>query len=405
MALNLADTALQIDRMADEVSARQSDFDERLKRALGTLDGFDTQAYADKLRRSGSGVAWNLPAPMEHPSARVAPPQLPADYRVVAVDGSHIDVDRHLAARCFLINIGVAELAYGTDPDAQLYSRPKLYASDDELAIRDDSSGREELIQGAVLGAKRAVEEVRALADVARELPPETPTLALLDGTLVMIGIGLLRYGNRQFVLRRLVEEGFAQALADLRELARDRPLAVASYISLPNSVEVANATRLLHCPYQVAACETNCGHLPARERPCDKAVGGIRDRQLFANTLNEGERSAVFAGSYQLVKSYYQGQDVCFFYVNTGVEMGRVEVPSWVAQDEAALGLTHAMIIDQCRKGPGYPTALMEAHEQAVVNGADRRSFVELVENALQDRRLPVYTSEKNRTKRLRWV
>ena len=405
MGLDLGRTALQIDRMADEVSARQSDYGERLRRALDTLRNFDTHGYLDKLGRSRSTLAWNLPEPMDDPGARYSPPDLPADYRVVAVDGSHIDVDRHLAARCFLINIGVAALTYGSAPDADLYSRPRLYAGDEELAIRDPASGREEQIQGAVLGAKRAVEELGALADAVRDLPPETPTLALMDGTLVMMGIGLLRYGNRRFVLKHLVEDGFARALAELREMARQRPLAVASYVSLPNSAEVANATRLLACPYDVAACEARCGGLPARERPCDVAVGGLRDRHLFAQMLAKGERSAVFRGSYRMVDDHYDGQDVCFFYVNTGEEIGRVEVPSWVAEDEAALGLAHAMIVDQCGKGPGYPTVLMEAHEQAVVTGPDRRLFTELVENALQDRGLPVYTSEKNRTKRLRWV
>ena len=405
MGLDLGLTALQIDRMADEVSARQSDYGERLGRAIDSLRNFDTHSYMDKLSRSSSTLAWNLPEPMDDAGAHYSPPALHSDYRVVAADGSHIDVDRHLAARCFLINIGVAALTYGSAPDAVLYSRPRLYAGDDELAIRDPASGREEQVQGAVLGAKRAVEEIRALADAVREVPSETPTLALMDGTLVMMGIGLLRYGNRRFVLKHLVEDGFAEALSDLRELARQRPLAVASYVSLPNSAEAANATRLPACPYEIAACEARCGGLPARARPCDVAVGGLRDRHIFAAMLAKGERSAVFRGSYRMVEDYYGGQSVCFFYVNTGEEIGRVEVPSWVAEDEAALGMAHAMIVDQCGKGPGYPTALMEAHEQAVVTGPDRRLFAELVENALQDKGLAVYTSEKNRSKRLRWV
>ena len=405
LGLDLGHTALQIDRMADEVSARQSDYGERLGRAIDSLRNFDTHSYMDKLSRSRSTLAWNLPEPMDDPGARYSPPALHTDYRVVAADGSHIDVDRHLAARCFLINIGVAALTYGSAPDARLYSRPKLYAGDDELAIRDPASGREEQVQGAVLGAKRAVEEIRALAEALRELPHETPTLALVDGTLVMMGIGLLRYGNRQFVLKHLVEDGFVQALAELEEMSRERPLAVASYVSLPNSAEVANSTRLPACPYEVAACEARCGGLPSRARPCDVAVGGIRDRHIFAEMLAKGERSAVFRGRYRLVEDYYGGQEVCFFYVNTGEEIGRVEVPSWVAEDEAALGMAHAMIVDQCVKGPGYPTALMEAHEQAVVTGADRRTFSELVGNALQDRGMPAYTSEKSRSKRLRWV
>jgi NurA-like 5'-3' nuclease len=38
------------------------------------------------------------------------------------------------------------------------------------------------------------------------------------------------------------------------------------------------------------------------------------------------------------------------------------------------------ARVLDQCEKGRGYPVALSEAHEQAVVRAADRRAFEELV-------------------------
>ena len=102
-------------------------------------------------------------------------------------------------------------------------------------------------------------------------------------------------------------------------------------------------------------------------------------------------------------VDRYYRGNDVRFFYLNAGEEIGRVEVPSWVAEDEGAFGLVHSLIVDQCHRGGGYPVGLMEAHEQAVVTGADRRYFAELMEQAMYSQRLPLYTSEKARSKSLR--
>ncbi len=403
MSLDLSNTALQIDRMVDDIKARQGDRMERLQTALDAVESFDVAAYEDKLRQSKATFAWNVPIPLDRPGARYAPPSLPEDYCVVAVDGSHIDIDRHIPARCFLINIGVAVLTYGSQSDAQLSSQPYLYARDDEMVIRDVGTSREQSIEGNVLGAKRTVDEIRALAEVVRELPADVPTLALIDGSLIMMG--LMEFGNREFVLRELIEEGFVQALEDLRQMTSSRPLALASYISLPRSPEVINALRLQVCPYEIADCEYHCGKLTNGQRPCDKSVGGLRDRDVFAEILEPGERSGLFSSSSPLVSKYYQGHDVNFFYVNAGEEIGRVEVPSWIAEDEAMLGLTHSLIIDQCRKGPGYPTTLMEAHEQAVVTTGDRRYFVELIENALQDQRMPVYTSEKNRSKRLRWL
>lgn len=403
MSLDLSNTALQIDKMVDDIKARQNDRRQRLQTALEGVEAFDVAEYEDKLRQSKATLAWNVPIPLDSPGARYAPPSLPEDYCVVAVDGSHIDIDRHIPARCFLINIGVAVLTYGSQSDAQLSSQPYLYARDDEMVIRDVGTSREQSIEGNVLGAKRTVDEIRALAEMVQKLPAHVPTLALIDGSLIMMG--LMEFGNREFVLRELIEEGFVQALEDLRQMASSRPLALASYISLPRSPEVVNALRLRVCPYEVADCEYHCGKLTNGQRPCDKSVGGLRDRDIFSELLEPGERSGVFASASPLVSKYYQGHDVNFFYVNAGEEIGRVEVPSWIAEDEAMLGLTHSLIIDQCRKGPGYPTTLMEAHEQAVVSGGDRRYFVELIENALQDQHMPVYTSEKNRSKRLRWV
>ena len=79
------------------------------------------------------------------------------------------------------------------------------------------------------------------------------------------------------------------------------------------------------------------------------------------------------------------------------------MEIPSWVAEDEKLVELVHSLVVEQCRRGHGYPVALMEAHELAVVRGADRRFFVQQVERTLQTEMLPVYSSEKDRSKRLR--
>ena len=95
----------------------------------------------------------------------------------------------------------------------------------------------------------------------------------------------------------------------------------------------------------------------------------------------------------------------MAFYYLNTGDEIARMEVPAWVAEDETLLSLSHSLVLDQCRKGLGYPVSIMEAHEQAVIGGSERELFRRMVEDTLAERHLPVYTSEKERSKRLRWL
>ena len=95
----------------------------------------------------------------------------------------------------------------------------------------------------------------------------------------------------------------------------------------------------------------------------------------------------------------------VYFFYIKVGDEIARIEIPEWVATDEALLGLTHALVLDQCRRGQGYPVALSEAHEKAVITGLDRERFWEVVDSSLVEEHLPTPSSGKSRSKKTRWV
>jgi len=85
--------------------------------------------------------------------------------------------------------------------------------------------------------------------------------------------------------------------------------------------------------------------------------------------------------------------------------EITRVELPRWVAMDEKLLNLVHTLVLDQCQRGQGYPVALSEAHEKAVVTGVDKEGFWQLVESFLVEERLPSLSSAKSRSKRTRWV
>ena len=68
MALDLGKTALQIERMTDDLRAQQSGKLQRLDHALEVVDGFDTEAYEDQRARSAQTVflvscAKSLPSP------------------------------------------------------------------------------------------------------------------------------------------------------------------------------------------------------------------------------------------------------------------------------------------------------------------------------------------------------
>ena len=402
MALDLTRTAIQIDDMAAALRSGRADRGARLGSALYAAAAFEPDMYIAKREQPDTDLNWTVPEIHERLDTAYDPPPLPDDYCVVGVDGSHIDVSRHLPAHCYLINIGGILVRYGSAAGAEVFSEPRLYAESNELVIRDRFAPyREETISGALLDAKRAVEELRGVLDRLRELPPDLPALGLVDGSLILFGM----YRHDEFVRRQLIGEEYVGILDELRLMASERPVAVASYISLPRSMEVANALRVSVCPYPVPNCDRECGTELREARPCEKKVGGVLDRELLGNMLDMNERTTVFGSNAGIVRDYYGGHGVSFFYVRTEEEIGRVEVPDWVATDEALLGLVHSLVVEQCRLGPGYPVALKEAHEQAVVTGADRQYFVELVADALKQQGLPVYSSEKNISKMRRWI
>ena len=402
MSLDMHKVAGQIEAAASALGARGADRSARLERALGVLANAESETLEEK--RQLSRATFLIPGLGGSVAGRYPCPALPASYTALAVDGSHIDVDRHLPVQCFLINTGRVRIQYGDSPGAWLDSEPRLYADDDSLHVFERDGGRSRPLEGPLLGAMRAVEELRALADLARQSNPDVPAIALIDGSLILWG--LAGQAHPDFVRSALLEDLFLPAMDDLRELARSRPLALASYVSLPRSTEAVNALRLdaSLCHYEAANCDMHCRALRPGQRPCD-GVSGVLDREMFGALLAEGERSDLFASASSIVEGYYGGHHVYFYYLNAGSEVARVEIPKWVAEDNGLLDLTHALIIDQSRKGHGYPVAISEAHEQAVVTVGDREEFRLIVEDALQRQRLPVYTSEKNRSKRTKWL
>ncbi|MFC1992994.1 DNA double-strand break repair nuclease NurA [Chloroflexota bacterium] len=396
--LDLTKVVSQVEGMITSLKAGS---EERQKRLQCALDVFcDHDIDLDHLRRkiASSKTTWLVADLVEGLEQHYKAPSSPAEFTVIASDGSHIDVDRHKSIRCYLINIGGVVLRYGAEPDATLDSFPHLYVGDEELVIAPTGAkGREQPVEGTLLGIKRGVDECQQLAELAAELPPGSSTLALLDGSLILWGLE----AYPEFVTEALLDKGFLVYLDDMRKLNKDRKLALASYISFPRSTDVVNALRVALCPHEPADCDRHCAI--GEKRECD-TVAGVRDRELFSNSLGQGERSALFI-SPSKIQRRYGAHKVYFFYLMVDDEIARVEIPQWVAVDESLLSLTHTLVLDQCRRGDGYPVALSEAHEKAVVTAVDREQFWQMVESSLMGEHLPSLTSAKSQSKRTRWV
>ena len=401
MSLDLSKLIGQIADLAASLKLKEGERQAKLEFALKTLKSSAADINGLKQKVEASKSTWLVAGLKESIDLGQTAPGCPDDFMVLASDGSHIDVDRHQSAHCFLINIGMAQLQYGGNPDAQLLNFPSLYFKDGDVAITSADDGRQIPIEGQLLGIKRSIEECRWLAERVNEMDVDLPLVALLDGSLILWRLAEQIYPD--FVIRELLLDGLLKYLSQLRELSRRRRLAVASYISFPRSTEIVNLLRLAICPHLPVDCDRYCsGKFDGRE--CD-VVGGLLDRDLFARLLTPGQRSALFSSRSSVVVKYYGANEVNFFYVRLDGEVARVEVPLWVAENEKLVGLVHSTIWDQCRRGLGYPVALSEAHEQAVVNVADREQFWRLVEQVLSEDGIFLESSAKMQSKRARWI
>jgi hypothetical protein len=415
MALDLGKSAPQIAAMAASLRAKGGERQKRLAAAAGLLRNplmsVNSETLQKRIRAAlppRRKITWGMAAlpDGERLDAVYRAPAPVAEYAAIATDGSQIEPDRHGEARYFLLNTGGIALRYGPKPEAEIFSQPKLFAKPEEMVIADpEEPFKQQQIDEALLGELRMVMEAEALAERVAKTDPALPVLALLDGTLIRFVYSGSRYDD--FVKQRLLENGLLTAFDRLSEMSTSRRVAFASYISKPGSHEVVNLLRAAACPHQgveEAGCAVICGKGGPGKQECDGIAKGLTDGDLFAELLEPGERSALFPTQAPIVQSYGR-HAIWFCYVNAGDEIARLEMPVWVARDTAAVDFLHGAILDQCKKGRGYPLALQEAHEAAVVTLGDRQNFQRVLDAALTAHGMGRGTSAKARSKRERAV
>ena len=202
---------------------------------------------------------------------------------------------------------------------------------------------------------------------------PDIANLAMVDGSLIYWFLDGLPLEARNKIL--------VPILAAWDELKKTK-IPLMGYVSASRSIEALNFFRLPACTYDRPNCVVNCGDL-VDNYPCQK-ITPLRDATFWASQLAPGQRSPLYRSSLKILDLYDESQRVYFCYVNVGSEIARIEIPAWVAEDFALFSQSLSIMLAQVHKGYGYPVALAEAHNQAVVRGSDRARFFALLEQQL---------------------
>jgi hypothetical protein len=344
----------------------------------------------------GDRAPFTAAQPTEPLTARTAVSTAPVAHTVIATDGSQISPSHHEIAYCYLINVGRVVLHYGQGRFPLLDSLPEVvYRAEDLYLSRQWGISTEEW-----MGHRRTVAEAVVMAELGEavhdslmatdlmaddrmtgELPPEprpapVPVLALVDGSLIYWFLEALPAEARDRILPPILEAW---------ERLRQRGIPLVGYLSASRSSEAMNFLRWAACPFPQPDCQTHCGSGDGNQSdraPCGRFLP-LRDATFWATELAVGDRSPFWRSTASIL-DLYNDHRVYFCYLNVGPEVARVEVPQWVMENDALCAGALRMVLTQVQKGYGYPVALAEAHNQAVVRGGDRSRFFALLEQEM---------------------
>jgi hypothetical protein len=202
----------------------------------------------------------------------------------------------------------------------------------------------------------------------------------MVDGSLIYWFLEPLPTEARDRILSQILEAW---------DQLQSAKIPLVGYLSASRSLEAINFLRFAACPHSEPNCISHClaglapeGAILPKKAPC-QMFEPLRDATLWESLLQPGERSPLWRSNAGILQEYGP-HTVYFCYVHVGTEVARVEVPAWVAEDPPLLDTTLSLTIAQVQKGYGYPLALAEAHNQAVVRGGDRFRFFSLLEREM---------------------
>ncbi|MEO1763901.1 MAG: DNA double-strand break repair nuclease NurA [Cyanobacteria bacterium J06629_18] len=328
----------------------------------------------------------------------------PKVHTVIATDGSQIAPNHHEIAYCYLLNIGRVVLHYGQNKHPVLDSLPEIFYRPEDLymsrqwGIRTEEwmSYRRTASEAVVLSelaiaatgqgeGRKGWEDKNTQGDKVKENSiPSTysspsvitservPTLAMVDGSLIYWFLEQLPYDAREHILPPILE-----SWKDLKEAG----IPIMGYLSASRSIEGMNFFRLSACPHKAPDCMSFCPN-QMDKIPC-KLFEGLRDSTLWSTQLKPGQRSPLWKSNSRII-DLYGNQQIYFCYVHVGTEIARVEFPQWVVEDTEMFEESLGLMLAQVHKGYGYPVALAESHNQAVVRGGDRSRFFGLLEKQM---------------------
>ncbi|MEW6716037.1 MAG: DNA double-strand break repair nuclease NurA [Chloroflexota bacterium] len=301
-------------------------------------------------------------------------PDLPNTATVIAADGSQINPNRHAEVNYCVINVGAIQMSYSSSTPP----RPTIYS---ELLYDEKLYTPRGMLTEGLVALTRDLNERQVFVELAKEAS-ENPVITFTDGPMEL-------WGAKEPPGSLTFQESLHKYLKILTQLQKLNVI-TAGYVDKPSADLVIRLLEVAMTP------EPDLENIRT-SRP----LRGVTDRDLFAQILSEGKRSAMFSLQSKSAKEYSGPLALHFFYLNVGQHdhgwIVRVEIPAWVAEDATMLEALHAILIHQCRilGGRAYPYLLHRAHEVAVVHRDEKEQLTQMIIQEL--RRRGVQVGEKS--------
>lgn len=302
-------------------------------------------------------------------NAALDPPSLPDRATLMAADGSQVLPDRHAAYLYSLINVGVVVYFHGQGEAPAQFSRPSL-----DYPGRQGTTIEHFTDSSTVVGMRRDQAEIEILAKTAWEYRQQAqPLVAVLDQRLLYWPV----VGTSDDEGRRVLE-AWQEAMTSMQGSG----CLLAGYIANPGKQSVL--TMLDTLDFETPGFDKQ--RLEQRD-----PTPGLTDATVFSHLLKPGQRSKIFIDISQHNEDFRDRDrlnEVCFFYLNpgrSGKQIARVDIPMWVAEDNASVEAVHALIYDQCQILGDYPYVIARADEIAVVGRHDADNLAIMIDRAMQ--------------------
>jgi hypothetical protein len=286
---------------------------------------------------------WNAPLTTSYTASSLT------TYQVLGIDGSQIYPDRHQGTDLFLINIGGIYLSYNTTSNAALFTQPYIM----HPGIEDFHAT---VHSPELINLLRQLYEFNEAVHLSRIYFTQSASAraVFFDGSLILWQLE----GKPQAIKNKLLQNSL-QAFEHLYE----QRIPYLGYISAPYSKELVNIMRLYALSNPELMIE-------------DAQLNTLFDTDIVKLYIAPSCYTIPFASTSLILEDYPPHLRIHFIYLVTAHEVVRIEFPAWLASHIPEI---MSIVVDQIKKGFGYPVACAQAHEQAVVKANDKELFYAL--------------------------